>query len=447
MFLSGKLEYSKAWISSLKASLATINLKSNLVEIETKHFMHLMRVLGTMDQLLLKITGPRCVKKLKRAIISGEDINAVTQIEKKSALHIAAARDDSDSVLALIEARATIELQDWKLLTPLQRAGKGSMCQDILRLHGADNWSLLLTSAEKGEKYIKQCLRVRSVLSSLVNQKVFEKWFPAKVERFSNSTTKVDWTWDSSQCDNAIKLDHENVKESSSASDKLRASKILDTSEFSIAAGTDLNASQGICCLEFCVQNVKSVWLGICSISETVKLAVHPTQSAADLLIAFHSSGKESSICLCSGSDDAKAKLESFGGTQYRSGDRICFILNMEKKTLKMKINGVKSYHLNDLSIPEKGILRPFVCMQHNETVTFTRREQRSFKKHSPDSNFGEDKFGTAKRAALVNEYWKDVDQHVFRNYSGILSLLFKLSNILIPGMRFYFCFPDVPVL
>jgi hypothetical protein len=410
----------------LKDTLVTKIPNVIIHEIDSKHLLHLMRVLGTLDQFLLKITGPRCVKNLKRAILDGKDIDAVTQIEMKSALHIAATKDDSDSVLALIEAQANIELQDRKQRTPLQRAGNGSMCQDILRLYGADKWTPLLMSAEKGEKHIKQYLRVRSILSSLVYQKApFEKWFEDKVERFSNSTMKEDWTWDSSRCDSAIKLDHENNKESSSASVKLRASKILDTSEFSIAVGTDLNASQGICCLEFYVQNVKSVWLGICSISDAVKLAVHPTQSAAEFLIAFHSSGKESSICQCSDSDDVKERLKCFGGTQYRSGDRICFILNTEKKTLKMKINGVKSYLLNDLSMPENGVLRPFVCMQHNETVTFTRREQRSFKKPSLDSNFDEQKIGAAKTAALANENWKDVNQHVFRNFSGILSFLF----------------------
>jgi hypothetical protein len=413
------------WISSFKDTLVTNNLNSNIHEINSKHLQHLIRILGTMDQFLLEITGPRCVKNLKRAILDGKDINAVTQIEKKSALHIAAARDDSESVLALIEAQANIELQDWKLRTPLQRAGYASTCGDILRLYGADKWSPLLMLAEKGEKHIKQYLRVRSILSSLASQKApFESWFEDKVERFSHSTMKEDWTWDSSRCDSAIKLDHDIVKDSSSVSVKLRASKILDTSEFSIAAGTDLNASQGICCLEFCVQNVKSVWLGICSISDAVKLAVHPTLSAADFLIAFHSSGKESSICQCSGSDDAKERLKCFGCTQYRSGDRICFILNTENKTLKMKINGVKSYLLNDLSMPENGILRPFVCMEHNERVTFTRREQYSFKKPSSDSNFDEQMIGTAKKAALVNENWKEVDQHVFRSFSGILSFL-----------------------
>ena len=395
-------------------------------QIQAGQACTLLKILGTLDHMLLKITGLRCVKDLKKKILEGSDINLVTRTEENSALHIAAVKaNDTESVVALIESNAIIDKKNANGQTPLDVARK--TCSEVLRLHGANNWTRLMISAEKSTKSVKEYMRIRSLLLFL------EKggpppgnWFIKKVERFMKSNDKeelkINLKWEHGD-------DEETLPDSPSSTDKMSVTKQTDISEFFYAIGTDLKTSRGTCCWEISVQNVRRMWVGICcNLPDSSDLNFSPEQFPGSFLVAFQNSGEEPIIRYGSGNiqrDKPLRNLIEMGDSKFKSGDRVCFILDFLKNKIKMKINGVTAFHLKEITFPQYNHekLRPFLCMCSNESATFTFGE-RCFLE---DGGNVEEIDPDIKKIALENAYWKEIDDLLKRNLQGILFVCNKV--------------------
>jgi hypothetical protein len=413
------MEYNENHISNLMLEAKLDSEASEILPVPS-----MLKVLGTIDQLLLKFTGLNRVRDLKKAILEGSDVNAVIKPDMKSALHIAASKDDTDSVLALIEANANKDLKDRDGKTPLNDAGPA--CKEILKLYGAEGWSRLMVAAEISSRSVKKYFHVRSLLLSIEKgAPSFELWFLKKVDRFINSV-KEEGKWDhwNNSINPGVDRVQDNDKESPQAfhEEKGRITKVTDTSEFSTAIGVDLKASCDICCCwEIRVENVRCMWLGVCSMSsyDNSDLSSHPSQFNGDFLIAFPSNGKNPNISMGGESISVqKPTCKYFHNARFKSGDKITFVLDMSKKELKMKINGILTCISSEIEYPT-STLHPYVCMRYNESATITKREH--YKRENEQIPDDDNTYSSSKTYALDNIQWREFDKVIRSHFPGKL--------------------------
>jgi len=369
-------------------------------KIKTIHDM--INICGVIDKLMLKLTHNSQglteniesvisnIRTLQLSIESGDDINAETLTDKNNALHIAAQNNDADAILLLVEAGADISQTNDEGQTPLDKATTPA-CQKILKRLGANSWSPLLLSVELGQQNMKQYVRIRSVLNCIMQKNQFESkianWFGKKVDCYVHSDYVKGWKWECFDKSH-VHIDDKKVKRKT---DLLECSNVL---------GSKLYLDTDVIVWEFYVENVCSMWLGICGGQDT-DLYSSPQNYRGKYLIAFH----------CSGVSKENIKIgilpsiECIAGANgaFHSGDRVQFTLDPIKKSLVMKINGITTYRLNKIEISDSNrIFRAFVSMRNNESVTLCSSKCVA----SNLKDLLSDEYVEAKEFGLNNELW-----------------------------------------
>ena len=369
----------------------------------------------------------------------------------KSALHVAAGRGRTKVVKVLLERSANVDLQDFDGCTALHAAALSGVADTVhsvleakasvhafdnfgrsvldiaesddsrfaLKIRSVNQWTLLMVTAERGNKQVRAYLNLRSCLLSMQlyrgsenstpeigeseiadSSGRFPDWFQVETRTLSNlSSKKIAWT---------LKGPHEQDNLVFSDGD-LCVCKERDYPDYSSLFGSEV-FEPGIHLWRMKVQNVLSMWLGIGSAENPDKrdLGRYPGNAFSQLL-AFHSDG----AILQLGQDSSSVRDTS--GRPYTSGQEIEFELNTYDCSLSMKIDDVCVTVVTGLTIDKT---RPFICMDYNESVQILDQRSRTVSEWP----FSDDDIDSG----LNNDNWsKEADIALFK--------------VIQSGARFYF--------
>ncbi len=152
---------------------------------------------------------------------------------------------------------------------------------------------------------------------------------------------------------------------------------------------------------EFYVENVNSMWLGICG-GQHIDLLSAPPNYRGEHLLAFHSSGEPKRIAKIGMLPTIEKVVDD---SSFSSGDRIKFSVNPIKKSLVMRINGITTYRVTNLEMSESNsFYRAFVSMRYNESTTLCSSEL--FKNQAFDDDQLREDYIEARQLGLNHKLW-----------------------------------------
>jgi hypothetical protein len=309
---------------------------------------------------------------LLKSMQDGTDFNSRNK-DGCTALHMAAKKGHHESVFALIDAKADINVIDNVNQSALESSGDGR-CSELLKLAGADGWTFLMVAAEKSEAKIQEYFQYREVVLCIHNKTAFPPWFEDFVQA-NLRLHEMKWTWGEFE---AFGI--------SMSEDRLTVAKTGENPDYSCAVGSQI-MEKGRFTWAVQVTNVQSMWIGITSALQESELGHHPSNLTCDFMLAFHNSASP----IISGktpilqrpknhrptNQDGKGKLQEEDDDQgtarvsFTSGQKIEFELDMDNHSLKVTVDGICL--LEALEVYEAGIV-PFVCMDYQESVTIVSR-------------------------------------------------------------------------
>jgi hypothetical protein len=341
-------------------------------------------------------------EKTHQIVFNGQDISAKNSYDR-TALHLASIRGQQDALLALVNLNADLNVTDQDQQSPLDLAGN-IRCSEMLKLLGADKWTPLMVAAENGEEKVEMYMQYRNALICLHKQISFEPSFVELVDR--NIVTKeMGWAWGFLE-KTSMHLDENGMQ----------VKRISQDSEYSGAVGSRLLGS-GIHKWAIYVENVERMWIGIARGVEDAEngLSSSPGEHGIFMLV-FESDGSDPVVCgenipsflkvgdgtedaedtsdkgsesRDSNSDNEERDEESEGGDQedrsdeeddnrsshsvrgygikFTSNQTIEFELDMDARTLKVRVDGVLRAVARNIDV--EGV-RPYMCMSCFESAT-----------------------------------------------------------------------------
>jgi hypothetical protein len=314
-----------------------------------------LRTLHVLHNLLLKhgLTD-RSMLELAHGQEAHDYINCKTdEVESESALTCAFKRGNMEScnlllyagadISALAHARTIIEEGEWAKLSQ----SKG---MDVLKLHGWNDWTPLLTAAEKGAGHVIQYLQstrgIHAIEKCLKEGSDFPQWFNLKM-LYHSQVSESRWIW-TTYAKSGMQL----------SESKRKVRKENDNFDYSCALGS-ITFSKGIYLWTIKLDSVKLVWLGL-AMGHFMNEGVNCRPTAfADSILAFGSDGSFHST--------EKIELKRVWNTKFGSGQIVGFKVDVHKKKVEMSIDERLVLTVNEFECQD---CRPYVCMGYRESAT-----------------------------------------------------------------------------
>uniref|UniRef100_A0A7S0M3A1 PARP n=1 Tax=Cryptomonas curvata TaxID=233186 RepID=A0A7S0M3A1_9CRYP len=367
------------------------------VDLNLKHVAARLNVLGTIDQMLLKMTRVGNIRNLKFLILSEEDINA-TATKQQSSLHIAAACGHSGVIRALLERKADINQLDAENKSALILAGTGQhqadttritkfACEDTLKSFCADSWTPLMLAVINSQANVTRYFKWREVLLCVKKGRPFPNWFADKVLYYSRIVTGNYWSWD--------KIEEHDILSIENGLEVLKHSNTLSVSS---CIGNVLSRERVTHIWAIKVDHVQNMWLGVVEESRTLSeefLLKSPKKMGSEFMIAIHNDGD-----IMLPKKDPPCCETSKGDLRYYSGSTLEFKMNYSTGTLKVTIDGILRYIFSHIGCSH---LRPYVCMERNESAKITSQAYIAQSEGAPP---GIDQ--QSIDSGLNNSFWSD---------------------------------------
>jgi hypothetical protein len=316
-----------------------------------------LRALHVMHNLLLKhgLTD-RAMRELACGQEPQDYVSRKTdEIENNSALICAFKRGNMESCNLLLYAGADIsalapaqpktqpEKDEWAKLSQ----SKG---MDVLKFHGWNDWTPLLTATEKGTGHVIQYLqsrrRIQDIEKCLREGTDFPQWFKRKI-LYHSQVSESRWIW-MTYAKSGMQL----------SESKRKVRKENDNFHYSCALGS-ITFSKGIYLWTIKLESIKLVWLGL-AMGDPINEDVNCRPSAfADGILAFGSDGSLHS--------SGKMELKRIWNTKFGSDQIVGFKVDVNSKRVEMSIDERLVLTVNEFECQN---FRPYVCMGYRESAT-----------------------------------------------------------------------------
>jgi hypothetical protein len=284
-------------------------------------------------------------ENLKKMIESSSDLAAQNR-KLEGAIHLSASAGCFESILVLSEAKVDVNARTKEGKTAFEYA-KNEVCTELLKFVGANGWTPLMVAAERGLDQVEIYLEYRNAVLPVLNKTQFTPNFQELV-RNTMQAHYFHWSW-VSQGASSIKVSEDGLRISTNQK---------STAFYSCAIGNRL-FEKGIHTWAISVERVQSMWLGVARAAEGQNLNASPKEWTGDYLIAFGSDKAEPVVA------GGPQSLEMDGCFSFQSGQIVEFELDMNQRTLKVKVDGILKCMVRNIS--DRGV-SPYICMCRGET-------------------------------------------------------------------------------
>ena len=305
----------------------------------------------------------RNVPSVKALLAAG----ACTEIKNSSgqtAVHLAAENGDEQLVQALLETNANPDAVDMAGKSCLETAVvHDHSCAAAFKRIGADGWTPLMVSAEKGGFAVEEYLLCRKYCFAVRNRESFPENFRHEVQFYSGllppTTSKFEWgrKWNMAPWDNTSNW-------------KVTA---VDASTVSCALGNDEFAS-GIHTWKVLMSNFRGkAWIGVARNSDDVACDPQTSKSSKTCYVVYFESGGTEGM----GGEHQQSKpvfFDKMGSSTFSSGQTIELRLDTFKNSLEMRLEGSTTRIANNIDARN---IHPYVCFENLGSATFVESSSR----------------------------------------------------------------------